>query len=214
VKPWLKRLLWILGILLVVFVAIQFIPVGTPIESEPATNAFKWSSTEAETLAVEACYDCHSNDPKVWIGVQIAPMKWLAQADQSRGTAVLNFSAWTGQPSEEEIAESIQSGEMAPWYYWIVHWNAKLSSAEQQTLIDGYKASLSQNTAEEIPAAISTLIEAQCSQCHSTGPALSYRTSSADQATQKLDDMISKGATLTDAEKQTLVDFYTGATGQ
>lgn len=213
-KPWLKTSLWIVAGLAVVFVVIQFIPVGAALKSRPATNQFVWASPEAEQLAVTACYDCHSNEPKVWWGVKIAPMKWLAQSDNAQGTSALNFSAWTGEPPEQDVDRAVQSGDMPPWYYWIIHWNARLSSTQKQTLIDGYKQSLAGNKAQPIPAEVKSIISQQCKQCHSTSLALGYRASSTSKAEGLLNSMISKGAKLTDAQKQTLVDFFAGTSTQ
>jgi hypothetical protein len=54
------------------------------------------------------------------------------------GRAALNFSEWDRpQEGAGDIAEMIQSGEMPPFYYGIVHRVAQLSDAEKQRLIAG-----------------------------------------------------------------------------
>jgi len=53
----------VIGLLAIVFIAIQFIPVN---RTNPAVTApIKWNSAETEALARRACMDCHSNET-VW----------------------------------------------------------------------------------------------------------------------------------------------------
>jgi hypothetical protein len=108
----------------------------------------KWNSPATRTLAVTACFDCHSNQTKWWWATDIAPFSWLVSRDVQKGREILNFSEWgtslQGRRSSDpqRIADSVLSGRMPPIQYWIVHWNAKLSSAQKQQLANGLLASL------------------------------------------------------------------------
>jgi hypothetical protein len=90
-RPVFGMILMILaGLLAIVFIAIQFIPVNrtNPTVSTP----IKWNSPETEALARRACMDCHSNET-VWPWyANIAPASWLVYYDVQQGRSRLNFS--------------------------------------------------------------------------------------------------------------------------
>ena len=108
-------------------------------ESPPVTKAAVWpSAEEAQTLAENACYDCHSNLTKRWWATRIAPASWLAQIDENGGRNILNFSEWDMPQAElDEVTEAVQSGSMPPVQYKLFHSNARLSDTERQQLIHG-----------------------------------------------------------------------------
>jgi len=133
-------LLWAIGAAAAVFLLIQLVPYGRSSHSNPpATNPFQWTDPQAEAIARESCYDCHSNETKWWWATNIAPFSWLVQRDVDGARAEFNFSEWEGQPSVEAIAEAID-GEMPPFQYTLIHPGAKLTDAEKQTLVRGYEA--------------------------------------------------------------------------
>jgi hypothetical protein len=113
------------------------IPFGRS-RNPPVTRAAVWPSAQAQTLAENACYDCHSNLTKRWWATEIAPASGLAQSDVNGGRSILNFSEWDmPQAALDEVVEAVQDGSMAPVQYKLFHGNARLSSAERQQLIDG-----------------------------------------------------------------------------
>lgn len=134
-----KTVLGIVAAGVLLFVLIQLIPVdktNPPVISEP-----NWDSPQTRVLAKEACFDCHSNET-VWPWyAKIAPSSWLLKRDVDEGRRVLNFSEW-GQGRREigEIAEIVNEGEMPPWYYTLLHPNAKLSDSDKQALVNGLLA--------------------------------------------------------------------------
>ncbi len=129
----------------ILFIAIQFIPYGRNHTNPPVQAEPNWSSPQVRELAVRACFDCHSNQT-VWPWYSnVAPMSWLIQRDVDQGRRRLNFSVWgTGQRGERDVAEVIQRGRMPQWYYVLLHPDAKLSSQEAQTLMQGLNTSLAQ----------------------------------------------------------------------
>lgn len=139
-----KRVLGILvGVVVVLFVLIQFIPVD---KTNPATaQEPNWDSPHTRELAEAACFDCHSNET-VWPWyAQIAPSSWLLSRDVEKGREHLNFSDWgSGEQEVDEIAEVINEGEMPPWYYVMMHSDAKLSDDEKTELIAGLEATVGQ----------------------------------------------------------------------
>ena len=212
-----KIALWTIFGLLALFVLIQFAPYGRDHTNAPAPNPFIWSSPTAEAIARNSCYDCHSNETNWWWAVKIAPASWLAQHDIDAAKARLNFSDWNGVPTTLGMQRAI-NGNMPPLQFTLLHPNAKLNDAEKQTLLRGYQASLADNggaTAAPAPSAASSssdataIINARCGSCHSADGVLQFRASSADQAKAVIDQMVQQGATVSAAEEQTLIDYFT-----
>jgi hypothetical protein len=227
-RSWKKIILWVIGIAVVLFIVIQFIPYGRSSHSNPpATNAFQWTDPQAETIAKISCYDCHSNETKWWWATNIAPFSWLVQHDVDDGRANLNFSEFDGLPPVSRFAEVVGGGEMPPMQYTLIHPSAKLTDAEKKTLIAGYTAGLAASgssggqgstgsaaTATPTPTATATadavaIINQRCGTCHPADQALSYRAGSEGEAQALIDDMVQRGAQVTPDEEQTLIQYFT-----
>ena len=136
-RRWRRLLLW--GALggLVFFGLIQLVPYGHG-GNPPVTQAAVWPNAQAEMLAEDACYDCHSNLTKKWWATEIAPASWLAQADVDGGRNVLNFSEWDKpQAGLDEVLEAVRSGSMPPIQYKLFHSASRLSDAERAQLSAG-----------------------------------------------------------------------------
>ena len=182
------------------------------------TNAFKWANADAAAIARRSCYDCHSNETRWWWATYVAPFSWLEQHDVNAGRGYLNFSTWNGGLDTGSLRAAID-GRMPPWQYTLIHPSAKLSAAEKKTLIDGYAASLSVNQASSpspspssSPSSTDTavaIINARCGSCHSTQVALDYRATSTAQASQMIDNMVSRGASVSAHEEQVLIQYFT-----
>jgi hypothetical protein len=119
-------------------ILIQLVPYGRDHNNPPVTSAARWTDAASEQLATEACYDCHSNLTEWRWYSKIAPASWLIQGDVDEGRGVLNFSEWDqGQPDLGELSEQVDSGEMPPLKYTLIHPGSSLSSAEKATLTTG-----------------------------------------------------------------------------
>jgi hypothetical protein len=128
---------------LVLLLLIQVIPYGRDHTNPPVRREPSWDSPQTRQLAVRACYDCHSNQTAWPWYTQVAPISWLAQYDVQKGRDELNFSELDrSQKEARESAESVEEGEMPPWYYVLAHPEASLSPAERQALIQGLRATL------------------------------------------------------------------------
>ena len=130
-------------LLILAFVAIQFVPYGRdhvnpPVAAEPA-----WDSPETRALARQACYDCHSNETEWPAYSAVAPVSWLVQRDVVEGRAALNFSEWQ-KPQDEatEAAEDVLEGEMPLRIYQLMHAHARLSAADRERLARGLEKTL------------------------------------------------------------------------
>jgi len=225
-RSWKKILLWAIGAAVVVFLLIQLVPYGRSSHSNPpATSPFQWTDPQAEAVARESCYDCHSNETEWWWATNIAPFSWLVQRDVDGGREHLNFSDWNNLPAAA-VQEAV-NGEMPPFQYTMIHPDAKLTDAEKQTLVQGYAAgaaamagasggqSGSGGSATPSPAPTSgdavAIINQRCSvsTCHTPDRALAFRASSAAEAQALLDDMVRRGAQVTPEEQQALVQYFT-----
>jgi Haem-binding domain len=123
--------------LLILVVAIQFIPVDTtnpPVESDIST------SPVVKAVLQRACYDCHSHET-VWPWYsRVAPMSWLLARDVHEGRAELNFSTWNRYSTQQHVKklqeswQEISKGDMPPWYYLPVHRDARLSAEDRTQL--------------------------------------------------------------------------------
>lgn len=147
-KAW-SIVAWLLVAGALLLAAIQFVPYGREHENPPVTAEPAWDSERTEALVRAACYDCHSNETRWPWYSHIAPTSWLLTRDVDEGREVMNFSEWSFSPEEAAfvavaIEEVVRDGEMPPREYRLMHPGARLSEAEQQELIDGVKASLSE----------------------------------------------------------------------
>lgn len=134
-----NRTRFILGGLGLLFVGIQFVPVDR--SNPPVTQEVRWDAPETRALAQQACFDCHSNETTWPWYAYVAPISWRVAGHVEDGRRHLNFSAWD-QPNEdvEEIEEVVREGEMPLWDYVLLHGEARLTEAEQETLLNGLRA--------------------------------------------------------------------------
>jgi len=129
-----------------VLLIIQFVPYGHDHTNPPVIAEPAWDSPQTRALFFRACPDCHSNETKwPWYST-IAPASWLITRDIMEGRAEFNVSEW-GRPDNEgdDAAETVQNGEMPPWFYLPLHPEASLSPAERQQLINGLLATFGGN---------------------------------------------------------------------
>jgi len=154
-KIFRSALFW-LGAIVLVALLIQVIPYGRNHTNPPILQEPPWNSPKTREIAQRACFDCHSNETKWPWYSNIAPVSWLVYRDVSEGREHFNFSEWDMHPSlpegagegeehqhgPEVIKEVLESGEMPPKPYLLLHPEAHLSPEEIQTLIDGLSKSM------------------------------------------------------------------------
>jgi hypothetical protein len=89
---------------------------------------------DVKAVLRRACYDCHSHET-VWPWYsRVAPISWLVGHDVQEGREELDFSTWASYaPAKRakllrETAKETSEGEMPPWYYVLVHPDARLGT--------------------------------------------------------------------------------------
>lgn len=90
--------------------------------------------------------DCHSNATIYPWYANVVPVNYFLDNHIKEGREHLNFSEWKSYPLEDqkhaskEIVEVVEEKEMPMLFYWLIHWNAKLTDAERETLVAYFKA--------------------------------------------------------------------------
>ncbi|HVO26959.1 MAG TPA: heme-binding domain-containing protein [Candidatus Margulisiibacteriota bacterium] len=135
----MQRRTAIVGALAAIFAAIQFV---APERTNPPVHSDLGAPPDVNDLLRRACFDCHSNETRwAWYS-GVAPFSWLIVHDVGEGRRRLNFSEWADYASDPEtekhklnqIIESLARGDMAPWYYGVLHPDGRLNR-DQQTVI-------------------------------------------------------------------------------
>jgi hypothetical protein len=143
----------LLGIAALVLVGllIQLIPYGHNHTNPPTIEEPNWNNPETRAIAKRDCFDCHSNET-VWPWYSnIAPVSWLVYRDVAQGRQHINFSEWNVHPEMPEgegegeehqhgpevFKKVLESHEMPPSTYLLMHPQARLTEQELQTLTDG-----------------------------------------------------------------------------
>jgi hypothetical protein len=138
-----KILKWIVGVLAVGFVLLQF--TNPPRTNPPVVSDLMAGNPPPAHVAAmlrASCYDCHSSETKWPWYSRVAPMSWLIANDVKEGRENMNFSDWpNGNPVRaakrlEDMSEEIGYGEMPPKKYTAIHADARLTDSERKELTD------------------------------------------------------------------------------
>jgi hypothetical protein len=140
---------WIIRILLIVLIGIQFIPVdrtNKPTDESKTLVAMTSAPEEVAEILETACYNCHSHNTQwPWYGY-VAPVSWLLADHIDHAQGHLNMSDWAQYPADEaehkleEVYEEVEEGEMPLPGYVLMHGEADLSDEQKETLIAFFKS--------------------------------------------------------------------------
>ena len=135
----LKKILIGLAVLLVLIQFIRIDKTNPPANQAKDFMTLTQPSDEVKGILINSCYDCHSNESTYPWYSDIAPVSWWLQHHIQEGREHLNFSEW-GNYSEkrqqhklDECIEEVEEGEMPLSTYTVMHKNAALSPAQQET---------------------------------------------------------------------------------
>lgn len=128
-----KIVLWIIAILVLAAIVIQFVPVKRT--NPPETSPLVADSAVLNVLH-RSCYDCHSNETKWPWYAYVAPVSWMVTKDVNRARHKINFSEW-GDLSEarrshapDNMVDEIEEGGMPLPKYLRMHPDAKVSDED------------------------------------------------------------------------------------
>ncbi|WP_321314288.1 heme-binding domain-containing protein [Halarcobacter sp.] len=127
-------------ILLIIFIAMQFITIDKTNEATPKELEMKMPEN-IYNLVKTACYDCHSNEVKWPWYSNIAPFSWAINTHVKDGRKALNFSEWENYPKEEkekkikEIFRTAYAAMPLRSYLW-VHKEADLTMEQRKMIRD------------------------------------------------------------------------------
>ena len=145
-QRWKRIVLYAAGGLVLLFALIQAVPYGRNHHKPPVSAEPTWDSAQTRALAVRACFDCHSNQTTWPWYSNVAPVSWLVQRDVDGGRSTLNFSEWNRpQDGAGDLADAVLGKSMPPWFYVLLHSNAKLSAVERQALAAGLSRTVAQS---------------------------------------------------------------------
>jgi cytochrome c len=139
-RPWTVAALTVAAV-----VALGYVhPFGNPrVEPAKGLGTLLEGATmppDAKAVLVKKCADCHSSETRWPVYARIAPGSWLIERDIIEARKKMDLSQWEQMPGDKQkvvtakIFEEAKSGEMPPLQYRLLHWNAKLSKADVQTL--------------------------------------------------------------------------------
>src|SRR6266446_3599210 len=136
---------WMVIILAVLFVAIQFVrPARTNPAVDESQTIFARTQMTPPVAAIftRSCADCHSNKT-VWPWyTNVAPISWWIAGHINEGRQNLNLSEWAKlDPNRQDrklrqICDEVEDGAMPLPSYLPMHPKAKLSEQDKKALCD------------------------------------------------------------------------------
>lgn len=138
-----RKIVIVAVVLVVVFVAIQLVPVD---RTNPRVVADFDGPPDVARVLRTSCYDCHSHETSWPWYSRVAPSSWLVAHDVEEAREHLNFSLWGTYDDKrrgklaDEIWEEVEDGEMPLKVFLIAHPDARLSDAAKATLRDWSRA--------------------------------------------------------------------------
>jgi cytochrome c len=139
-RPWTVAALTVAAVVGLGFVH----PFGNP-RAEPAEGLGTLLHgakipANAKAVLVAKCADCHSSETRWPVYARVAPGSWLIERDIVEARKKMDLSRWEQTPADQQevlaakIVQEAKSGDMPPLQYRLLHWDAKLSNGDVQTL--------------------------------------------------------------------------------
>ena len=140
----MKKLLKIAVVLIVVGLALQFVPRTDNYSAiVPDTDLLKVYQASPEVTAIfkKACYDCHSNTTEYLWFHNIQPLRFFVDRHVKEGKDELDFSVFKSYSNRRQksklksVIRQVEQDKMPLKSYTLLHSNAELSSLEKEQLI-------------------------------------------------------------------------------
>ena len=135
-----KKILWVL---LIIFIAIQFIKPQKNIHpvSQPNDIATLYTvPANIDSILVVACKDCHSNNTRYPWYNKIQPVAWFLANHVKDGTHSFNlnefatYPIWRQYDKISEVKKQIDKGDMPLSSYTLIHTDARLTDVQKNTI--------------------------------------------------------------------------------
>ncbi len=130
----------ILLILLIIFIAIQFIRSQKNIHPGPQPNDISTLypvPANVDSILVVACKDCHTNNTRYPWYNKLQPVAWFLANHVKDGTRSFNlnefatYPAWRRYDKISEVKKQIDKGDMPLSSYTLIHTDARLTDAQK-----------------------------------------------------------------------------------
>lgn len=142
----MKRWKWIVIGVVAVAQCVRPARTAEPLDATRDFITVTQPTEEAGTLLREACYDCHSGQPRYPWYMNITPVNWWLQHHIDEAREEGDLSRWTEMSEKhrahfvDEAAELVNEGEMPlPSYTWM-HGNSRLDARQRELLIDHFQS--------------------------------------------------------------------------
>jgi cytochrome c553 len=144
-----RILKWLVVLLVVAFIGIQFV---RPARTNPAVDQTQAMHTRLQVtpqvaaILDRSCQDCHSNSTRWPWYSNVAPASWFLVDHVNEGRQNMNFSEWgtldkrRADKRLEEICEQVSDRLMPLDSYTWIHRSAKLSDEDIKTLCEWTEA--------------------------------------------------------------------------
>jgi cytochrome c len=144
--------------------------VGAPQPLSPKLGA-------ARPILEAKCADCHSATTRTPVYGHFAPVSWFLEEHVVDGRKAMNLSLWDAYTPDQQqafaakIVQKTKSGQMPLPPYRLLHWDAVITPAEEQTLQawahQAPKPETAQPMREGDPTIGRQVFEKRCTGCHS-----------------------------------------------
>lgn len=134
------KLKWIIVWLIILSVAIQWLPTKTNVQSKDAYMLSIKMPNAVHTILQNACADCHSNFTKYPWYAAIQPFKYFVNKHIQDGKEAFNFHEFDQYSNRKQqsklksMLSQIQEDEMPLASYQLFHSNARLTTEQKQLL--------------------------------------------------------------------------------
>lgn len=141
----MRLILKILLAIVILFIAIQFIPSTQNNDGQESTSDISKTvivPSKVHSVLKNACYDCHSNNTDYPWYSKIQPVRLMMDRHVKEGKEELNFSEFGSYSTRSQIsklkglANSIKDNIMPLSSYKLMHKNANLSDEEKNLIIN------------------------------------------------------------------------------
>jgi hypothetical protein len=139
----LKVLKWLVIVVAVLFVAVQFKrPARTnpPVDEAQTIYAQTQMTPQAQALLDRSCSDCHSHKTAWPWYTNVSPISWFIADHVNEGRRHLNLSEWSRYDKNrqgkklQEMCDEVTEGAMPLSTYTPLHPGSKLSPEDVKTL--------------------------------------------------------------------------------